>query len=108
MKHLKKIIVSGIVTVEAGAFDAYCCKNSLETLDFSKNHLIRLDTIALIDLSRLIRLNLAKNFLSLSETNFKFLRNLRYLDLSHNNIQYLPSNLFNGLTELELVRIHIF
>lgn len=95
----------GIVKVETGAFDSYCCENSLETLDLSKNHLIRLDTVALKDLGRLIRLNLGNNFLSLSEKNFKFLRNLRYLDLSHNNIQYLPSNLLSGLTELELVNL---
>ena len=62
----------------------------------------RLNTNALKHLSRMTRLNLASNHLSLSEYNFKYLRNLRFIDLSNNNLQYLPSNLFGGVTELEL------
>lgn len=95
----------GIVKVEPGAFDSFCCKSSLATLDLSKNHLIRLDASALSSLRRLVRLNLASNRLSLSENNFESLKNLRYLDLSDNNIQYLPSNLLAGVTELELVNL---
>jgi len=93
----------GIVTVEVGAFDSYCCESSLKTLDLSKNHMIRLDTDALKNLKRLTRLNLGNNHLSLNEENFKFLKNLRYLDLSKNHIQYLPSNLLAGVSELEMI-----
>lgn len=95
----------GLVTVEVGAFDSYCCENSLKTLDLSKNHMIRLDTHTFKHLKRLNRLNLGNNHLSLNEENFKFLKNLRYLDLSKNHIQYLPSNLLAGVTELELINL---
>lgn len=96
----------GIVTIETGAFDNFCCENTLVTLDLSKNHLIRLEKSSLMGLGRLARLNLNTNYyLSLCENNFQLLRNLKYLDLSQNNIQYLPSRLFGGLTELELVNL---
>lgn len=93
----------GIITIEEGAFDEFCCDKTLVTLDLSKNYMTRLNANSLQNLSRMTRLNLASNHLSLNENNFKSLRNLRYIDLSNNNIQYLPSNLFNGVKELELV-----
>lgn len=92
----------GIVRVEEGAFDKFCCENTLETLDLSKNVLVRLDAETLVNLRRLTRLNLSQNRIALSEHNFKHLRNLRYVDLSLNNLQFLPSHLFTGVSELEL------
>lgn len=95
----------GIVNVEDGAFNKFCCEKTLETLDLSKNFMVRLDAATLSNLGRLTRLNLASNRLALSERNFKNLRNLRYIDLSNNNLQFLPSHLFGGVTELELVNL---
>ena len=97
----------GIVRVEEGAFDKFCCENTLETLDLSKNVLVRLDADTLVNLGRLTRLNLSQNRIALSEHNFRSLRNLRYVDLSLNNLQFLPSYLFTGVSELELVCVFL-
>ena len=93
----------GLIMIEKDAFNQFCCENSLEMLDLSKNHLTRIDLEVLENLKRLTKLNLAYNDLSLSEHNFENNKNLQNLDLSFNNIQYLPFQLLNGLNELEIV-----
>ncbi len=93
----------GIVSIENGAFNTKLNENSLESIDLSKNHLVRLDAEVLAGLKRLRRLNLAYNHLSFSEKNFENNDKLQSIDLSNNNIQYLPSHLFSGLNDLESV-----
>ena len=94
-----------IVKIEVGAFDSYCCERTLVSIDLSKNHIIRIDAEALKHLRRLERINLHSNFLALTDRNFEYMKNTQYIDLSNNNLQYLPKNLFGGLTELELVNL---
>ncbi len=64
---------------------------------------MRIDSKALEGLKRLRRLNLAHNHLSFGKNNFEFNKKLQHIDLSNNKIQYLPSNIFNDLNELESV-----
>lgn len=75
----------------------------LHTVDLSSNQLINIDRNAFDNLP-LNQLNLSGNpFVSISSTTFSTLTQLRRLDLSRNNLNYLPNGIFasqHALTEL--------
>ncbi|KAG4079290.1 hypothetical protein HA402_007982 [Bradysia odoriphaga] len=75
----------------------------LHTLDLSFNELITIDRNAFDNLP-LLQLNLSGNpFATISSTTFSTLTQLRRLDLSRNNLNYLPNGIFasqHALNEL--------
>jgi len=49
------------------------------------------------------RIDLSNNNLQVSDGNFKYNKNLRIINLSGNQIQYLPNRIFDHLNELESI-----
>jgi len=109
-KYFKNVKISslsirglGIEQIDYDTFHSNCCGNTLGSLDFSNNRLTRLDSNLLLNLKRLVKINLSNNNLQFSEENFEFNKNLQIINLSKNNLQYLPANVFYNLNELDLI-----
>nr|AAV90731.1 leucine rich protein [Aedes albopictus] len=74
----------------------------LNFVDLSFNR-IRVVSIEMVDLPKLLKLDLSQNFLKSIPRNFGQLRALDDLNLSHNKLEYVEISHFNGLTKLKVL-----
>ncbi|XP_053560852.1 toll-like receptor 7 [Bombina bombina] len=81
------------------------CQNYGTTLDLSQNNIFFVKSADFKHLSFIKCLNLSGNAISqtLNGTEFKELKNLKYLDFSNNRVDLLHSTAFQELTELEVL-----
>lgn len=89
--------------IERLSKNALFALRELQTLDLSSNQLINIDRNAFDNLP-IRQLNLSGNpFATISSTTFSTLTQMRRLDLSRNNLNYLPNGIFasqHALNEL--------
>lgn len=80
----------------------YVKSESIEELDISNCSLIKISNANFDNLSELVYLNLAHNFITQIElSTFSNVINLEEINLSHNQIASIPSNLFENNTQLD-------
>jgi len=107
--NIRRLSFAGlnISKIDKNTFSKRCCSESLESLNLSSNHLqLLFDPELLVNLKRLERIDLSNNKgIQFKHLHFKANKNLRYIDLSQNELQSLPDDLFYDLHEVESINL---
>jgi Leucine-rich repeat (LRR) protein len=103
--RISKLIMRNlnVKQIDSNAFDK-CCRQSLQHLDLSMNKLKRVNFLD--GLHNLRYLNLGSNQIQLKDSNFAANPYLKEIDLSSNQLHYIPEKLFDNLHKLETINLN--